>query len=296
MAVLPDARWGRELPLHHILYGLIPAQFPPRCREHEVIQRRATRALRRPVLRCPWRRHASRISRLCETLVGAIPHRPPECSRRDDRIRLPGALVRTPPCRRRSARARWNAATPRDFTMATMPARFASLGDVHAGIDDAVCDPRVLLDWVARDERDHNLGKAPFPPKYPKAADEPKRVQPSRATRPASDKTPSRGIPKAIARRCSRRTRPAPPVPDRRPTAFSVNQRHRSCSLRRCNRTARQVPTPTSEAAAPSPGRRRRPSAPDGHPGAAPPCSDSPNDAVNRSAVDRSGMIVAGAS
>ena len=39
-----------------------------------------------------------------------------------------------------------------DFTMATMPARFAKLGDVHAGIDDAVCDLRVLLEWVERDE------------------------------------------------------------------------------------------------------------------------------------------------
>ena len=32
-----------------------------------------------------------------------------------------------------------------DFTLATMPRRFAELGDVHAGIDDAVCDLRVLL-------------------------------------------------------------------------------------------------------------------------------------------------------
>ena len=39
-----------------------------------------------------------------------------------------------------------------DFSMATMPARFAKLGDVHAGIDEAVCDLRVLLEWVERDE------------------------------------------------------------------------------------------------------------------------------------------------
>ena len=39
-----------------------------------------------------------------------------------------------------------------DFTMATMPARFADLGDVQAGIDDAVCDLRALLEWVERDE------------------------------------------------------------------------------------------------------------------------------------------------
>ena len=39
-----------------------------------------------------------------------------------------------------------------DFTLATMPARFAELGDVQAGIDDAVCDLRVLLEWVEREE------------------------------------------------------------------------------------------------------------------------------------------------
>ena len=37
--------------------------------------------------------------------------------------------------------------------MATMPARFAELGDLHAGIDDAPFDISELLDWSARDER-----------------------------------------------------------------------------------------------------------------------------------------------
>src|SRR5947208_15000012 len=40
-----------------------------------------------------------------------------------------------------------------DFTLATMPARFAKLGDVQAGIDDVVSDLRVLLGWVERDEQ-----------------------------------------------------------------------------------------------------------------------------------------------
>jgi DNA ligase D len=69
-----------------------------------------------------------------------------------------------------------------DFTMATMPARFASLGDVQAGIDDAVCDLRVLLEWVEREERE-GLGEAPYPPNFPKMPGEPRRVQPSRARR-----------------------------------------------------------------------------------------------------------------
>ncbi|TRW45993.1 non-homologous end-joining DNA ligase [Georgenia yuyongxinii] len=41
---------------------------------------------------------------------------------------------------------------PRDFTVATMPARYAKLGDLHAGIDAAVFDLAPLLDWAERDE------------------------------------------------------------------------------------------------------------------------------------------------
>ena len=67
-----------------------------------------------------------------------------------------------------------------DFTIATMPARFAELGDLHAGIDDAVCDLRVLLEWVEREEA-QGEGEAPYPPNFPKMPGEPKRVQPSRA-------------------------------------------------------------------------------------------------------------------
>jgi DNA primase len=67
-----------------------------------------------------------------------------------------------------------------DFTLASMPARFARLGDLHAGIDDAVCDLEVLLEWVAREEAE-GVGEAPYPPNFPKMPGEPPRVQPSRA-------------------------------------------------------------------------------------------------------------------
>ena len=43
---------------------------------------------------------------------------------------------------------------PRDFTLATVPSRFAELGDLHAGIDDAVFDLAPLLEWAERDERE----------------------------------------------------------------------------------------------------------------------------------------------
>ena len=42
---------------------------------------------------------------------------------------------------------------PGDFTMATVPPRFAELGDLHAGIDDAVFAIDELLEWAARDEQ-----------------------------------------------------------------------------------------------------------------------------------------------
>jgi DNA ligase D len=54
-----------------------------------------------------------------------------------------------------SAPLRWDEvddAEPDDFTMATMPPRFAALGDLHAGIDEAVFEIDELLEWAARDE------------------------------------------------------------------------------------------------------------------------------------------------
>ncbi|MDQ3161839.1 MAG: ATP-dependent DNA ligase, partial [Actinomycetota bacterium] len=66
-----------------------------------------------------------------------------------------------------------------DFTLASMPVRFAELGDVQAAIDDTVCDLRVLLEWVEREEA-AGEGEAPYPPNFPKMPGEPPRVQPSR--------------------------------------------------------------------------------------------------------------------
>jgi DNA ligase D len=40
---------------------------------------------------------------------------------------------------------------PRELTIATVPARFAELGDLHAGIDDSAFDVRPLLEWAERD-------------------------------------------------------------------------------------------------------------------------------------------------
>jgi DNA ligase D len=56
-----------------------------------------------------------------------------------------------------STPVQWNEiddAFPDDFTIATVPARYAEQGDLHAGIDDAVFDLGRLLAWADRDERD----------------------------------------------------------------------------------------------------------------------------------------------
>src|SRR5213082_4242967 len=68
---------------------------------------------------------------------------------------------------------------PEDFTVATMPARFADVGDRHASIDDATHSLEPLLDMYERDESEGE-GDMPYPPDYPKMPGEPKRVQPSR--------------------------------------------------------------------------------------------------------------------
>ena len=69
---------------------------------------------------------------------------------------------------------------PRDFTIATVPARFREKGDVHAGIDSIAVGIEPLLDMADRDAVERGLGDAPYPPNHPKMPGEPPRVQPSR--------------------------------------------------------------------------------------------------------------------
>ncbi|WP_205697906.1 non-homologous end-joining DNA ligase [Conexibacter sp. SYSU D00693] len=69
---------------------------------------------------------------------------------------------------------------PEDFTVASMPARFAQVGDRHAAIDDVAHSLERLLELYERDEAE-GLTDMPYPPEYPKMPGEPMRVQPSRA-------------------------------------------------------------------------------------------------------------------
>jgi DNA ligase D len=71
---------------------------------------------------------------------------------------------------------------PENFTVATMPARFAEVGDRHAAINDVAHSLQPLLEMYERDEEE-GRGDMPYPPDYPKMPGEPRRVQPSRAKR-----------------------------------------------------------------------------------------------------------------
>lgn len=99
-----------------------------------------------------------------------------------DRTVASAYSVRPTPDARVSAPLGWDElrdADPADFTLATMPARFARVGDVGAGIDDAAHALDAALELSARHARD-GLGDAPWPPHYRKRTSEPKRVMPSR--------------------------------------------------------------------------------------------------------------------
>ena len=103
-----------------------------------------------------------------------------------DRTIAAAYSVRPTPDARVSAPLAWDeidACEPGDFTLRTMPPRFAGIGDRHAGIDLHPCSLAPLLELSERHERD-GLGDAPWPPHYQKQPGEPARVQPSRRRTP----------------------------------------------------------------------------------------------------------------
>lgn len=93
--------------------------------------------------------------------------------------------VRPSPDARVSAPLNWDeieTCDPEDFTLATMPRRFAEVGDRHADIDRSPGSLAALLELAARRERE-GQGDAPWPPHFKKQPREPARVQPSRRRR-----------------------------------------------------------------------------------------------------------------
>jgi DNA ligase D-like protein (predicted polymerase) len=105
-----------------------------------------------------------------------------------DRTTCSAYSVRPLPDARVSAPLEWTevpGCDPADFTVATMPARFAQIGDPHARMDDAPGSLGALLELAARDEAS-GLEDAPWPMQFRKMAGEPKRVAPSRAKKAAT--------------------------------------------------------------------------------------------------------------
>jgi DNA ligase D-like protein (predicted polymerase) len=99
-----------------------------------------------------------------------------------DRTIASAYSVRATPDARVSAPVTWDeidVCDPRDFTLKTMPSRFAEVGDRHAGMDRVPATLESLLELSARHERE-GLGDAPWPPHYRKQPGEPARVQPSK--------------------------------------------------------------------------------------------------------------------
>jgi bifunctional non-homologous end joining protein LigD len=100
-----------------------------------------------------------------------------------DRTTCSAYSVRPLPDARVSAPLHWDEVPdcdPAEFTIFTIPERFASIGDPHAGMDAEPGSLGKLLELADKDEA-AGLGDAPWPPHFRKMESEAPRVAPSRA-------------------------------------------------------------------------------------------------------------------
>lgn len=100
-----------------------------------------------------------------------------------DRTTCSAYSVRPLPDARVSSPLHWHEvpdSNPADFTIFTVPKRFAEIGNPHENMDAAAGSLEKLLDLARRDEEE-GLGDAPWPPHFRKMEGEGKRVSPSRA-------------------------------------------------------------------------------------------------------------------
>ena len=100
-----------------------------------------------------------------------------------DRTTCSAYSVRPLPDARVSTPLQWNeveGSNPADFTIFTVPERFAKIGNPHADMDSYPGSLEKLLELADKDEA-AGLGDAPWPPHFRKMASEGTRVAPSRA-------------------------------------------------------------------------------------------------------------------
>jgi bifunctional non-homologous end joining protein LigD len=100
-----------------------------------------------------------------------------------DRTTCSAYSVRPLPDARVSAPLKWEEVpdcNPADFTVMTVPKRFAKIGDPHADMHDVAGSLERLLELAARDEA-AGMGDAPWPPHFRKMPGEAPRTAPSRA-------------------------------------------------------------------------------------------------------------------
>jgi len=114
---------------------------------------------------------------------------------------------------------------PADFTVLTVPERFARLGDPHADKDGRVGSLLGLLELAARDEAS-GLGDAPWPPHFKKSAGEGPRVAPSRAKKAATSPVGTSEEPTA-----KRATKAAAPKRVRMPLIVVANSPDKEAAL-----------------------------------------------------------------
>jgi bifunctional non-homologous end joining protein LigD len=107
-----------------------------------------------------------------------------------DRTTCSAYSVRPLPDARVSTPLRWEEVAdcdPADFTIFTVPKRFAEIGDPHAEMNAATGSIESLLQLAENDEA-AGLGDAPWPPHFRKTEGEAPRVAPSRAKSAAPKK------------------------------------------------------------------------------------------------------------
>ncbi len=108
-----------------------------------------------------------------------------------DRTTCSAYSVRPLPDARVSTPLHWHEIAdcdPADFTVLTIPKRFAELGDPHSAMNAAQGSLESLLELSAKHDAE-GLGDAPWPPHFRKMEGEAPRVAPSRAKSGAKKKT-----------------------------------------------------------------------------------------------------------